>query len=328
MDKTIWVIDLGKYALKVFCCNCFAGGGNCLVLEKSYLFPRWGGDRANGSGAIGRFLETVKIEIADLVAVAIPSVCATVGGGDVLYRQLTEGSLDVRQGLLGAQIGVVAVENMALNPHLKIFKDQGLKVCLALPFCLALSNLISMGYTETIVSFSEQSNVIAVLSVGLASSELVIRSADTLLVRSIPMGGECFTKALAKGFSLPMAYAEQLKCRMDVQSQYAVMGVLTKPLNDFMIEVKKIIGIFQATHKTRVNKLFLVGGGAKTLGLRECLEKSFGLKGGVAFLDTLHNLTVLNKSPFCDDPGQFAICCGLALQATGMGNSRASFLLK
>ena len=348
MHKTIWSFDLGNSGLKVLRSGWHDHGGYCLMPEQAYLFPRRGADSASGSGMVERFLKRAAVKRNDLVAVALPGDSVlmrfqqfppieTKELGHVVFfeaRQAVPFSLEevswdwwltgrkrvVEQGLLTrSEFGIIATQTKVLSPYLKIFDDLGLRARLAQPASLALVNFLAVEYPEISVVEGEKAGVIAVLSCGHKNSELVICGAGGFWTRNIPIGGQHFTDHLAQVQNKSIRDAESLKCQSDSKPQTEVATALQTPLADFFHEVQRSIGFFESLQEITVRKLILIGGGAKTPGLRYYLNKGLLLSEGVWFLNTLHNLPMLNDEPFGVDPGQFAICYGLALQMAGMG---------
>jgi type IV pilus assembly protein PilM len=108
----------------------------------------------------------------------------------------------------------------------------------------------------------------------------ILAQGQTVFWRDITFGGNQFTDALQKAYSLNFEQAEALKKGELVAGQTAqtIQPVLTGVSEDVAAELQKTIDFFQATSGSeRVDSIMLSGGGSKVAHLDEVLKEKFGL---------------------------------------------------
>jgi len=161
-----------------------------------------------------------------------------------------------------------------------------------------------------------------VLDVGSEGSELVAINGRHFWTRSLPVGGNKVTEALAQEFELPSDKADAAK-RLLESSKYSsqYLEVIRPALQSLASEVQKSL----AYHKSQGKDLsfevvYLMGSGARTLGLREQLAQSLG-KDVVVFAK-FGRMTVSKKANLdviAAHLPALGVALGLAVQGAGQG---------
>ena len=162
-----------------------------------------------------------------------------------------------------------------------------------------------------------------VLSIGTDSSDLIITNGFRIWQRSMPIGGNHFTRQLTKDLKLTFAKAEHLKRNArEAVDPKLVFQTMRPVFNDLVTEVQRSIGFFRSLDKkAEIGELLLTGNTVKMPGLAAYLEKNLGYD--VQVLDRFNRLTgddVLANPAFRDNAPTFAVCYGLCLQ--GLNNSQ------
>jgi len=162
-----------------------------------------------------------------------------------------------------------------------------------------------------------------VLSIGTDSSDLIITNGFRIWQRSMPIGGNHFTRQLTKDLKLTFAKAEHLKRNArEAVDPKLVFQTMRPVFNDLVTEVQRSIGFFRSLDKkAEIGDLLLTGNTVKMPGLAAYLEKNLGYD--VQVLDRFNRLTgddVLANPAFRDNAPTFAVCYGLCLQ--GLDNSQ------
>ena len=136
----------------------------------------------------------------------------------------------------------------------------------------------------------------AVVSVGAGLTMVVVRLGGTLqFVRTIDMGGDTVTRALASTLDIPIADAEILKRRLALPGPHdpAATRAVSDVVEQLADEVRSSLRFFGTLPgRTPPSRVLVTGGGARTVGLLELLR---------SFID----VPVLEASPlsFVDTSG-------------------------
>ena len=86
---------------------------------------------------------------------------------------------------------------------------------------------------------------VVILSLGTDATDLVITNGYRVWQRSIPLGGNHFTKALTKELKLTFAKAEHLKRNATAAADpKAVFQAMRPVFNDLLTELQRSIGYF------------------------------------------------------------------------------------
>ncbi len=124
------------------------------------------------------------------------------------------------------------------------------------------------GCTET-DSKQDEPPAWAVLDIGTDSSNFAITNGCSVFVRSIPLGGNDLTRALAKRYQLNPAHAEKLK-RNPTKAPllHQMYEALEPSFRNLAIEVQRSIDQYRSTEiNPAIQQLYVRGGGLKLHGL-------------------------------------------------------------
>ncbi len=116
----------------------------------------------------------------------------------------------------------------------------------------------------------------AVVSVGAGLTMVVVHHGGTLqFVRTIDMGGDAVTRAVAAVLDIPIADAEILKCELGFPGghDWAVVNAVTSVVEQLADEVRSSLRYFGSMPgRTAPVRVLLTGGGARTAGLLDELR--------------------------------------------------------
>src|ERR1041384_4559556 len=177
------------------------------------------------------------------------------------------------------EVGIFAMRKELINQHIKYFTDHDLNVQAVQMNPLAVYN--AMTFDQRI------DGTTMIIDLGAENTDLIIADADTVWLRSIPIGGNNFTETLVKSFKLNFAKAEDLK-RNAATSKYArqIFQAMRPVFADLVAEVQRSIGFYASGHRdSRIKKIIAVGGTFKLPGLQKYLQQNLQLD--VERLDTL-----------------------------------------
>ncbi len=165
--------------------------------------------------------------------------------------------------------------------------------------------------------------VVALVNIGASVMNVnVLAQGQTVFWRDITFGGNQFTDALQKAYSLNFEQAEALKKGEPVAGQTAqsILPVLTGVSEDVAAELQKTIDFFQATSGAdRVDSIMLSGGSAKVIHLDDVLKDKFGLP--VEMLNPFRSIftddRVVDAAWLSENAPSLAVAVGLGVRRIG-----------
>ena len=170
-----------------------------------------------------------------------------------------------------------------------------------------------------------------VISLGTDATDLVVTNGFRVWQRSVPLGGNHFTKALTKELKLTFAKAEHLKRNATTaQDPKAVFQAMRPVFNDLQTELQRSLGFFTNIDRAaKIGRVVALGNAFKLPGLRRYLSQSLGYE--IQRVEAFRGLVgpeVLATPAFKENILSFGVCYGLCLQALGSGGLRTNLLPK
>jgi len=168
-----------------------------------------------------------------------------------------------------------------------------------------------------------------ILSIGTDSSDLIVTNGFRIWQRSMPIGGNHFTRQLTRDLKLTFAKAEHLKRNArEAVDPKMIFQTMRPVFNDMVTEVQRSIGFFKSLNrKVEITELLVTGNTVKMPGLAAYLGKNLGFD--VHVLDRFNRLKgddVLSIPTFRDNAPTFAVCYGLCLQGLKVSQVHASLV--
>ena len=224
------------------------------------------------------------------------------------------------------QVGIFAIKNEVVTKELEYFGNEDVPVSGVQMVPMALYNYAVYDRPELVKSETE---AVVVLNIGTETTDLVVCSKGTVWQRCVPMGGNSFTRAIAKAFKLNFAKAEKLK-RTAAMSKYArqVFQAMRPVFTDFASEIQRSLGFFGSSQPNcKVTHVIALGGGTKLRGLLKYLGQTLQIP--IEKPDAFKRLTVgedVSAAQFGQSVGEFGVVYGLGLQALGLGRIESNLL--
>jgi type IV pilus assembly protein PilM len=218
------------------------------------------------------------------------------------------------------EVGIFAMKRDLIHQHLAHFSDVGIEPLLVQSAPLAVFDAMR---------FDEQlgDDTTAMIDIGAENTDLIITDGIRIWTRTIPIGGNNFTDALAGGFKLSFSKAENLK-RQAANSKYArqIFQAMRPVFADLVAEIQRSIGFYTSTHReAKLEKLIGVGDAFKLPGLQKFLQQNLGIK--------VSKPSGFKKVGGADALGDkkehvlsFAVAYGLAVEGLGEGYMRNNLL--
>ncbi len=362
----VWGIDIGQCALKAL--RCTSGPGETVVADAfDYIeYPKIlnqpeaepkvmiqealtqflsrnkvKGDKVaisvSGQSGLARFFrpppvdskkmpDLVKFEARQQIPFALEDVIwdwQTLGGGT-----------EVDGFALDTEVGLFAMKRDAVFRALEPFDTAEVEIDIVQLSPEAIYNFVAHDViTDSIPADQYDSEnppaSYAVLSMGTDTTDLVVTNGFRLWQRSIPIGGNHFTKQLSKELKLTFAKAEHLKRNArQAEDPKAIFQAMRSVFNDMVNEVQRSLAFFQGVdRKAKIKGLVLLGNAVKLPGLGQYLSKNLGIEA-VNF-ETFEKLTgagVVASPSFKDNLLSFGVCYGLCLQGLGQSKLRTNLV--
>jgi type IV pilus assembly protein PilM len=267
---------------------------------------------------------------------------------EVIWDYQKIGSGLVTDGFaMETEIGLFAMKRDMIYRSLQHFVEQNVEVHVIQMSPLALCNYIAYdllnqdGSTHAIDGDPHSTAVkdspdktfkrkcVVVLDIGAEGSTLVITDGDRIIwQRSIPPGGNHFTRALTKDLKLTFAKAEHLKRNATKSPDLKrILAALKPVLNEFVGEVQRSLNYFTNTHRdAHIEYMMGIGNAFRLPGLQKFLAEKLQLD--VRKLQKLENSEgeVLSDPVFSNNVLTFATVYGLALQGLRKGRIQTNLL--
>ena len=249
------------------------------------------------------------------------------------YQQMAGAS--VEEGFaLETEVGLFAMRRDQVTRAMKPFDDAGIEIDLIQLTPLALYNFCVFDLFPDLPPPEEYDpenppESVVLLSLGTDTTDLVVTNGYRVWQRSIPLGGNHFTKALTKDLKLTFAKAEHLKRdAAKADNPKAVFQAMRPVFNDLLTEVQRSLGYFTNIDRSaKIGRIVGLGNAMKLPGLQRYLSQNLGQT--VVKLDGFRALNgpgVVDAPAFKSNLLSFPACYGLAVQSLGRGSIQTNLL--
>lgn len=290
-----------------------------------------------GQTGLARFFKPPPVEmkkIADLVRYEAKQQIPFDLSDVVWDFQMMPGSVIEEGYALESEVGLFAMKREMVNRQLQPLNRAGVEVELIQLAPIALYNMLAYDRMHERIAednFSPDAPPpsTVLLSIGTDSSDLIITNGFRIWQRSMPLGGNHFTRQLTKDLKLTFAQAEHLKRNAREAADPKLIFQTMRPVfNDLVTEIQRSIGFFRSQNrKAEISQLLIAGNTVKMPGLATYIGKNLDLD--VQVLDQFGRLggeDVLNIPSFRDNAPTYAVAYGLCLQGLGLSQLRNSLV--
>jgi type IV pilus assembly protein PilM len=359
-SDAVWGIDVGQCALKALKCRLHNDGKRLVAEAYDFIeYPKIlsqpdadpvelvndaiaqflsrndvAGDKVaisvSGQSGLARFIKLPPVEskkIPDIVKFEarqqIPFALEDVVWD---FQQMAGGSEEDGYSL-ETEVGLFAMKRDQVFRALRPFTDAGIEVDLVQLTPIALYNYIVFDQMQNLPPPDQYDpenppESVVVMSLGTDTTDLVITNGYRVWQRSIPLGGNHFTKAITKEMKVTFSKAEQLKRNaLKTDEAKAIFQAMRPIFNDLVTEVQRSISFFGSLNKTaRLGRIVALGNTMKLRGLQKYLAQNLGMD--VVEVDAFRGLSgqnVVNSPAYKDNHLAFGVCYGLCVQGAGKG---------
>ncbi len=254
---------------------------------------------------------------------------------DVVWDfQMMPGSMVEEGYALESEVGLFAMKREQAYRQLEPFTDANIEVDVVQMAPMAIYNMVAYDrmherLENDVFDADNPPQSSVVLSIGTDSSDLIVTNGFRIWQRSMPIGGNHFTRQLTKDLKLTFAKAEHLKRNArEAVDPKLIFQTMRPVFNDLVTEVQRSIGFFRSIDKkAEIAELLITGNTVKMPGLAAYLGKNLGFE--VHVLDRFNRLggdDVLTIPTFRDNAPTFAVSYGLCLQGLGLSQVHASLV--
>jgi type IV pilus assembly protein PilM len=363
-SNAVWGIDIGQCALKALRCRPHDKDDKRIVVEAfDYIeYPKIltqpeanreelirealeqfvsrndvTSDRVSiavpGQSGLARFIKLPPVErkkIPDIVKYEARQQIPFALEDVVWDYQPLVGSEDEGYAL-ETEVGLFAMKRDQVARALKPLEEAGVGVDIIQLAPLAIYNFICFDRLELDGKYDPASppSSTVIISLGTDTTDLVITNGYRVWQRSIPIGGNHFTKALTKELKLTFAKAEHLKRNaMKAENPKAVFQAMRPVFSDLVAEIQRSIGFFTSNNRTaKLGDMVALGNPMKLPGLQRFLSQN--LDQEVKLIDQFNNLvqgSATATPQFKENQLTFGVAYGLCVQSLELGQLRTNLL--
>lgn len=362
--KDVWGIDIGKCGLKALRCSRSSETGKLVAeafdyIEYPMLLTQPEADPAElVQNAVEEFLsrndvagDTIAvsvpgqaglskfIKLPPVEAAKIPDIVSYEARQQIPFPleqvvwswQRLEGGIEESGFVIDAEVALFAMKRDQVTRALEPFNKADIEVDILQLTPVALANLIMADQLPPADEIDPDAPPpsIVLASIGVDSTDLIITNGLRIWQRTMPIGGNNFTRALVQGMRMTFAKAENLKrnaARADDPKK--VFQTLRPVFNEFASEMQRSLNYFTGQDRTAtIGRVFLVGNASKLRGLSDFLSKQLQLEvHRLREFTGLEGNVVIRSPAFMENQLAFGTAYGLALQGLGMAGLRTNLL--
>jgi type IV pilus assembly protein PilM len=203
------------------------------------------------------------------------------------------------------RVGLFAIKNELIAEVMDHFTNEDLRVT-----CVQIAPMALYNYAFSDIKQVQASpdKAVVILDIGAENTTLVVCTRDSVWQRSIRIGGNTFTEAIADAFKNAM------------KSVYTDLGS----------EIQRSLGFYSSSAEGRdktLSKVIALGGGMKLQGLSKYLTQTLGIQ--VVKPDSFETLVLapeVSTAKFHENISDFGIAYGLGVQLLGEAKIRTNLL--
>ncbi len=250
---------------------------------------------------------------------------------EVIWDFQMLGGQEVDGFAIDAEVGLFAMKRDQVFRAIEPFTHAGIEIDIVQLAPLGIYNFVTHDLLARGDDYDPDNPPpsIVVLALGTDSTDLVVTNGFRVWQRSIPLGGNHFTKQLTKELKLTFAKAEHLKRNArQADDPKRVFQAMRPVFNDLVTEVQRSVSYFQnIDRKAKIEGVVILGNTVKLPGLKPYLEKNLGFD--VVHFEHFRKLdeTAVATSPaYKDNQLAFGVAYGLCLQGLNSAKLRTNLI--
>ena len=364
--SAVWGIDIGNCSLKALRCHMDEQGQDLVADAFDYIeYPKIltqpgaepailiqdalreflsrnsvHGDQVaisvSGQNGLARFIKLPPVEakkIPDIVRYEAKQQIP-FDLNDVVWDYQRMGGGSEEEGFaLETEVGLFAMKRDQVFRAMEPFDTAGIAVDYVQLAPLSLYNYLVFDQLNDLPPQEEYDPEnpppsVVILSMGTDATDLVVTNGFRVWQRSVPLGGNHFTKALTKELKLTFAKAEHLKRNATTaEDAKAVFQAMRPVFNDLLTELQRSIAYFTSVDRAaQIAKIIALGNGMRLPGLRKYLSQNLGFE--VERIEAFSRISgdIVNAPAFQENILSFGAAYGLVLQGLKQSALRTNLL--
>ncbi len=224
--------------------------------------------------------------------------------------------------VLDAEVAIFAMKRDQVFKTLAPLQKAGVQVDILQLAPVALANMAIFDQLPPAAAVDPEKPPpsIVIVAMGVDTTDVVMTNGLRIQQRSMPIGGNTFTKALVKDMQLTFSKAENQKRHTSkAEDPKALFQAMRPVFTEFASELQRSLNYFTNADRTAtISRVLLLGNAAKLRGLSDYVAKQLQLD--VQRLDgfaALEGPAVLGAPAFRENRLGFGTAYGLALQGSG-----------
>ena len=157
-----------------------------------------------------------------------------------------------------------------------------------------------------------------IVDIGTFMTELsVVQNGVLTLTRTIPVGGQVITRAIAQNLGMETTQAEQFKTKFGIDKdkmEGKIFKAARSILNNLTEEIERSTKYYQDQYSQNVTLLKMTGGCSKLLGIQDFLSDNLGINVvyGNPWASVVHKPDITNQ--LNQNAADYAVAVGLAMR--------------
>jgi type IV pilus assembly protein PilM len=168
---------------------------------------------------------------------------------------------------------LLATKSFVVDQRMELLREAGMAASLVQCDNLALHNFVAFEHfpkpPDEETARSPTGPCVAILDVGGSASNLVISSPGWLWFRSLPRGGDDFTKAITRQFNVTRAKADHVKCNVLATRRLSRFDAAVLPVcEELAKELHRSMASYASLNRrSPIERMLCLGGGFRLFGL-------------------------------------------------------------
>ncbi len=193
------------------------------------------------------------------------------------HQMLSRGGAIDAHGEEGEKMRVllVAAKRSLVDDAIRVVEGASLEPTVIDVDAFALGNAFEFHRALNTDASEAASSVVALVDIGAKKTSVnILRGADSYFTREIYLGGDEFTSAIAKKLALKPEEAEEFK-KHPSGRESELLPATTQTLEDLANEILLSLDYYENQFESRVEEIFLSGGGSLLPNLLETFQRVF-----------------------------------------------------
>lgn len=168
---------------------------------------------------------------------------------------------------------LVASKKDIINDYQSVFAEAGLKLVLVDVDVFAIQNTFEMNYDL------DPEAIYALVNIGASMMNInVVKDGYSLFTRDVQVGGGLYTEDLQKKLAVSSDEAEKIKVSADLNSPADILESIARVNDTLSLEIRRSLDFYNSNAlEGKITKVFLSGGGSKTLNLIKTVTERLNL---------------------------------------------------